>query len=171
MTLLETVQDRIFCVSVNLKMLLKSMIHVDMSYGKNISTRPRTGDSEIPISSKLGSYSSTQQCFKADLSCTWMLNNSTVNALPLVTKQFVSSIKMEVPERRTKAPDAMEMKNNTVDTFSKEQAHCHLEISMNSKKIKGASHYECDPPLHANVNCQFPGMQQASLHLCMLALQ
>ncbi|KAL5223257.1 hypothetical protein ABZP36_027970 [Zizania latifolia] len=63
----------------------------------------------------------------------------------------------------------MEMNNNTVDTSSKEQAHCHLEISMNSKKIKGASHYECDPPLHANVKCQFPGMQQVNLHLCMLA--
>lgn len=78
--------------------------------GEDNSRRPRSGDSEIPNSSKLEPYSSEQQRFEADLPCMPVPNNVTINTLPLVTRhtfQFVSRNKLEVPVRHKKAPDAV----------------------------------------------------------------
>ncbi|BAH91148.1 Os01g0556800 [Oryza sativa Japonica Group] len=136
--------------------------------GEDNSRRPRSGDSEIPNSSKLEPYSSEQQRFEADLPCMPVPNNVTINTLPLVTRhtfQFVSRNKLEVPVRHKKAPDALEMNTNSVVFSPKEQTHCNLEIfSPNSKKIIDASHYESYASLqqHPLGQCQVPNYWSAA---------
>ncbi|EAY74515.1 hypothetical protein OsI_02406 [Oryza sativa Indica Group] len=112
--------------------------------GEDNSRRPRSGDSEIPNSSKLEPYSSEQQRH---------------------TFQFVSRNKLEVPVRHKKAPDALEMNTNSVVFSPKEQTHCNLEIfSPNSKKIIDASHYESYASLqqHPLGQCQVPNYWSAA---------
>uniref|UniRef100_A0A0D9YAG4 Agenet domain-containing protein n=1 Tax=Oryza glumipatula TaxID=40148 RepID=A0A0D9YAG4_9ORYZ len=103
--------------------------------GEDNSRRPRSGDSEIPNSSKLEPYSSEQQRH---------------------TFQFVSRNKLEVPVRHKKAPDALEMNTNSVVFFPKEQTH--------SKKIIDASHYESYASLqqHPLGQCQVPNYWSAA---------
>ncbi|KAB8081861.1 hypothetical protein EE612_003445 [Oryza sativa] len=101
--------------------------------GEDNSRRPRSGDSEIPNSSKLEPYSSEQQRFEADLPCMPVPNNVTINTLPLVTRhtfQFVSRNKLEVPVRHKKAPDADE------ENVFEEKLRCLSELEEDGFDVR-----------------------------------